>query len=1477
MDFLSRCFARRKPHSPEQDRISTSHSGPQIPGGDFQTLADLRQKCEENTLSTAEARALLNASGKFNEPLTPREIEELHRILSPAPPHTKPGTSSTMTAIERSLRTPTNEMLPDMQLQSDLFSLPPEVRSLIWRHAIGRRKIYLAVKEEKLVQQDYMQRPYWRGVRGLLSIPLLCRRSYLESISLLYSENTFGFGFGSSGSSNDFFTQADTLLLPQCVAAMTSLEVGFHLSGGYSQYYDSHPQAWDLSLEITAPEPLCNWNSVFKALVQMKQLRRLVVVVWASGDRRHEFMAREAELMDIPTSMTGLTKFDVWLPWDDEDEGTPPQHADQESRPYAVRRQFEDRERFGRYRFAMLQLSRRRLCRLTSSRHVCAGCLSTPHPPLALSLRRSVASCHPARSFSTTIACRDAPSDTDSWRALQVAEDTQNPVLPPRKPGPLPKNPKPPQKSRKPNNKGRRLDSEKSDKASRQSPPDKSARELSVLRGALSALKNVLATQGLDVGHANALENAATEPPEEPTTKAQSKIKPKSKIKPRRRPGTQPPKNGASGGEGNSSSGPNKKKSTPKGRPPMAKLAAKKARPPGRVSPPTELSKALEEKPADFGVPFEKNKKEAAASDILPDTVKARSLALVPIGVPRPKVPSVSYGLERVLFNSGVYQLQDPRSRVYNFDPYLSQIMPVDEFDFNALKQYVTSSKDNTLISIAKEYQKKYTGSTSSMTSMLAHFHFLLSAWRDINTSMLSRGFELDSLQFTRILRAPAAVFLHWKDGTYAIDADKEFDTANILSMLGKSMEKLLTLSKEEYERYRHGSSNQITPEERDADEAFHYTGFQDFMMRSQLDAFDPRVPGTGMFDLKTRAVVSIRMDARGYQKGLGYEIRKKLGFWESYEREYYDMIRSAFLKYSLQVRMGRMDGIFVAFHNTQRIFGFQYVPLEEMDNALHGSTSKILGDEEFKVSLKLLNELLDRATRKWPERSLRLHFETRSATKEAPFMYFFATPTTPEEIAAVQDAGKASVEAFERDILGLVKEDAENDIEHPIEADDTEELDSDQDTPSPAQEIDTFAAWQEAREMVEEAMDDDELGVESVREAIGDALEQSGILRARSLAESREYVDVLLGALIEGTPPSQVDGTIGISEKTAADASGLEEPLSEQAPEKVDHSLPHAPLHPRVDSAVQNSSTPGSMVNTEDTLDDVHLGQKGAEDVTSVGGEGEVEAELDDDIEAKETSQDMGSSALEPVKNLIMRMARNINKKPLSDTAINAPHDDASKLKEFERILGRLISQSRKEQLEGKSDDSISKHDHSSEPEPIDLPSAENIPSETASTPDIKGKETKPEAEDEAELLGLTLTIKNKVNGVYATRPERLTSHDKWTVEYEIQAIDPKRAQNMYRMLKARRRQTLDHSDVKDRDDEWYKMFKGQLERSTRKGRAFRKKETKKAKGQPIHVVGREKPLKWEDVFPRRQVSSQTSNESLEGHQKEEGQQKEE
>ncbi|EEA18958.1 mitochondrial mRNA processing protein PET127, putative [Talaromyces marneffei ATCC 18224] len=434
-------------------------------------------------------------------------------------------------------------------------------------------------------------------------------------------------------------------------------------------------------------------------------------------------------------------------------------------------------------------------------------------------------------------------------------------------------------------------------------------------------------------------------------------------------------------------------------------------------------------------------------SDTLVDGLQKEDIDFKALDYDTPPVPTLSFGLDRVLFNPGVYHLRDPRSRVYNFDPDLGTIMPVTEFDFKTLKEYITSSKDETLIELARKTKKKYVGSSSSMTSVLSHFHYLLSNWRPLKQDIISRGFEDSDRQFTRLLRGPSAMFLHYKDGVYAIDADKEFDSANILMNLGKSMEKQLTLPKEQFERYRRSAPNKITPEEEnEVPESYHYSTLGDFVMRSQLDAYDPRLPGSGMFDLKTRAVVSIRMSVSDYEQGLGYEIRNRFGSFESFEREYYDMIRAAFLKYSLQVRIGRMDGIFVAFHNIERIFGFQYVPLSEMDYALHGQSDTELGDREFQYSIKLWNKILDKATAKYPQQSLRLHFET---TESRPArMMVFVQPVTDDDIRAIQEKNKTKIEKAQQQMLypETLTQEEEIDLEDDVVESETSEAIADAD-----------------------------------------------------------------------------------------------------------------------------------------------------------------------------------------------------------------------------------------------------------------------------------------------------------------------------------------------------------------------------------------------------------------------------------------------
>jgi hypothetical protein len=355
------------------------------------------------------------------------------------------------------------------------------------------------------------------------------------------------------------------------------------------------------------------------------------------------------------------------------------------------------------------------------------------------------------------------------------------------------------------------------------------------------------------------------------------------------------------------------------------------------------------------------------------------SLGQTSLDISTNNVPGLSYGLDRVLFNPGVHHIRDPRSRVYNFDPYLEIIADPQNFDFAVLDEYRTPSADNTLSTVAETYKVKYFSSTSAITPVLQHLHFLLSNWRPLSFEDISFGFfaardkhsttETTDAKgdFTNFSKSPQSIYLKPKQGGYAIDRAVNKSSTTLLSFVGHCLEKLFTVPKEVFESYKKDSSAQ-KPEK--TSNGYHYTKFGSILVRSQLDARDDRLPGSGIFDIKTRAVLPIRMDSMETNQATGknYEIKKLHGQYESFERELYDMSRATMMKYSLQARLGRMDGIFVAYHNIARMFGFQYLSIADMDKVLHGQTDPAMGDAELVASLHILSEAFDHAIKLYPD-----------------------------------------------------------------------------------------------------------------------------------------------------------------------------------------------------------------------------------------------------------------------------------------------------------------------------------------------------------------------------------------------------------------------------------------------------------------------------------------------------------------------------
>ncbi|KAJ7212191.1 mitochondrial protein Pet127-domain-containing protein [Mycena pura] len=356
----------------------------------------------------------------------------------------------------------------------------------------------------------------------------------------------------------------------------------------------------------------------------------------------------------------------------------------------------------------------------------------------------------------------------------------------------------------------------------------------------------------------------------------------------------------------------------------------------------------------------------------------------------------LAHGLDRVLFNPGVHWLQDPRSRVYNFSPHLENIPKVTDFAFERLAGFISSSRDEDLRTLAKRENRMFAGSTSSLTGLLGHCYFLISGHKTVDISCLSKSFYHEDKNFTPGQRMPTSVLFNYKDGVYAIDSDSEDSSKNVLTWLGTLLEKFLTMSETEFNMYLR-SSPPLKDEGDLMREAYRYAKSDKFVMRSQLDGVDRRLPGTGVFDIKTRACLPIRMDILNWEENSGYVLKSTQGFYESFEREYYDLIRSAFLKYGFQVRIGNMDGVIVAYHNTAKMFGFQYIPLEEMDQRLFGPEPGA-GDRVFEKCVTLLECIVPEIVGCFPNQSVKCTFECEENSTELNIFIQPADWTPTEE-----------------------------------------------------------------------------------------------------------------------------------------------------------------------------------------------------------------------------------------------------------------------------------------------------------------------------------------------------------------------------------------------------------------------------------------------------------------------------------------------
>lgn len=438
---------------------------------------------------------------------------------------------------------------------------------------------------------------------------------------------------------------------------------------------------------------------------------------------------------------------------------------------------------------------------------------------------------------------------------------------------------------------------------------------------------------------------------------------------------------------------------------------------------------------------------QTAAKKIVAESVSVSDTSLEQAyNLEKSKIPKLAHNLDRALFSPGVHFFQDPRTRVYNFPPYLKKIINYRDFNFEAISAFQTVSKDARLLQASNECNKHYYSSTSSMTSTLIQFYFLLNNYHPAKVT------RFQFPQFSGLItELPASLVVipkgkNEKTGktVYAMESDKSYDNEILLSAMGHCLEALLTTEEHEFDKYRLDTDAVLSDDDKPAN-VYNYATYGDFLMRSQLDCYDERLPGNGTFDLKTRAACSVR-----YNSGLPtvesneYQIWKLSGQFESFEKEFKDLITTgALLKYAFQARIGQMDGIYVAYHNVNTFFGFQYLPLSEIDHVFYShakveelknaipneddidlsETSDMLpsyvAETQFKMSLTIWEDLLKVLVKEMgDDTAFRLVLKTKySQAERKTRMYVLAIPVTGQQVTKLQGFSRNFKTSFREDL----------------------------------------------------------------------------------------------------------------------------------------------------------------------------------------------------------------------------------------------------------------------------------------------------------------------------------------------------------------------------------------------------------------------------------------------------------------------------
>ena len=293
------------------------------------------------------------------------------------------------------------------------------------------------------------------------------------------------------------------------------------------------------------------------------------------------------------------------------------------------------------------------------------------------------------------------------------------------------------------------------------------------------------------------------------------------------------------------------------------------------------------------------------------------------------------------------------------------KIPRTEEINFESIGFYTLPSEDKNFDIIRQSKDFKFASSTSSVSFILIQLIYKLTNFLPPFLYGLDEGFLYESSNFMFFQRKPCILKLIKRGDYFVLDKQSEYYDPEevVLLKMGKYMEKMLTMQSDEF-RVNHMDLNK--KEFNYEPEFYKFARFDNILLRSQIDCKGKNAAGEDIvFEIKTRAASPIRYDVFNWRNYLNYEIKHAKGRAESFEREYYDLIRGAFMKYFIQLKIGGMEGAILAYHNIEKIAGFEYIKLDEMEQRLFGNSE--FANKVFSASLASLQILLNRIVADFP------------------------------------------------------------------------------------------------------------------------------------------------------------------------------------------------------------------------------------------------------------------------------------------------------------------------------------------------------------------------------------------------------------------------------------------------------------------------------------------------------------------------------